>query len=148
MATFFLWTVASVTYLTPLITVTNPTKQNTDSVSVILEFSTTDFVGANTFLHPPTPSYVDLSVLSPDQSWTASTDTPSKRDTVVSVHLRRALGLAAGESSTVGGDPVTSVPFGIGFENNPTVSTVPIQLTATGGFNVVPWNMVKVDAPS
>ncbi|HEX4470512.1 MAG TPA: hypothetical protein VH085_00985 [Nocardioides sp.] len=147
-ATFFMWTLASVTYLTPFITVTNPTKQNTDSVSVILEFATTDFVGDNTSLHPPTPSYGNVSALSPDGNWTISTDKTSKRDTVVSVRLRRASGLAAGESSTVGGDPVTSIPFGIGFANVPTVSTVPIQLTATGGFDVVPWNMVKVDPPS
>jgi hypothetical protein len=145
-ATFFLWTLDSVTYLTPSITVTNPTEQNTDSVSIVLPFSVSDFHGANTDLNPPRPSLVDLDVLSLDEMWSATIDTVRKKDTVISVRLRRALGLGAHESATVGGDPGDSLPFGIGFANTPTIDPVPIQITATGGF-VLPWYMSKVDSP-
>jgi hypothetical protein len=142
-ATFFLWKTqnSDVIWLNPLITVTNPTTQSTAPVTVTLQFSTADFVGVNTVLKPPTPSYADLPVPSVDQSWDVETVRSKRGATVVSVQLTRALGLAAGETSSVGGDDGSSVPFGIGFSNSPTVTSVPILVEGGAGFAVVPWTM-------
>jgi hypothetical protein len=142
-ATFFLWQTNDswVTWLNPLITVTNPTTQSTGPVVVTLQFATADFVGVDTLHDPPRPSYADPLSLSVDQSWDFATVRPHRHDTVVSVQLTRALGLPAGQTSTLGGDDGSSMPFGIGFANTPTVTSVPILVEGGGGFAVVPWTM-------
>ncbi|HEX4470513.1 MAG TPA: hypothetical protein VH085_00990 [Nocardioides sp.] len=148
-ATFYLWSLGSSTCVDPVITVTNPTSRAASPIWIDLQFATSDFVGANTFLDPPTPSYVDLPIPSSDGSWTVETLGHSSGDTIVTVRLRRAKGLAAGETSTVGGAVNKYVPFGIIFANNPTATSVPVVLgTSTAGFPVTPGTLSRIPQPT
>jgi hypothetical protein len=148
-ATFYLWNDEPSTCVDPVITVTNPTSRDASSVWIDLQFATSDFVGANTFLDPPTPKYVDLPIPSSDGSWTVETLAHSPGDTIVTVRLRRDKGLAAGETSTVGGAVNKYVPFGIVFANKPTVTTVPVALaTSTAGFPVTPGTLTLIPQPA
>jgi hypothetical protein len=148
-ATFYLWSDDPYTCVDPVITVTNPTSRAASPIWIDLLFATSDFVGANTFLDPPTPKYVDLPIPSSDGSWTVETLGHSPGDTIVTVRLRRDKGLAAGETSTVGGAVNKYVPFGIVFKNKPTVTTVPVVLgTSAAGFPVTPGTLALVPQPT
>jgi hypothetical protein len=148
-AEFYLWPLGSFTCLDPVITVTNPTSRATGAVWIYLQFATDVFVGANTSIDPPTPSYVDLPIPSPDGSWSVATMGHSPGDKVVTVRLWRDKGLAAGETSTVGGAVNKSVPFGIVFANNPPATTVPLTMQELSGtFPTTAGSMTRIPRPA
>jgi hypothetical protein len=132
----------------PVITVTNPTARATGVLTVDLLFSTSDFIGTNTFRTPPTPSYIDLPIPSWDTDWQVATQPANQGDAVVTVRLTKTLGLAANMTSTVGGAVNTCCPFGIQFANDPVVTEVPLQVAAGApGFSVTSAKMTKVKTP-
>jgi hypothetical protein len=147
-AEFYLWPLGTYTCVDPVITVTNPTSRATGILWIYLQFALSDFVGANTTT-PRTPSYVDLPVPSPDGSWTVATLGSQPGDTSITIRLLRVKGLAAGETSTVGGAVNPSVPFGIVFANNPTATTVPLTMQEqTGTFPTTVGSMTRIPRPA
>jgi hypothetical protein len=145
-ADFYVWPLGAYFCVDPLITVTNPTTRDAGALMITLQFSTTDFVGTNTFQQPPTPSYVDLPIPSSDGSWAVATNGTQPGDTAVSLRLTRDLGLAAGGTTSVGGGN-TSAPFGIAFANNPTATSLPMVLQASGAFEPVTAALSRIPRP-
>jgi hypothetical protein len=143
LAEFYIWRWNNNYCVDPLITVTNNTARDAVAqVRVTLQFSVADFVGFWQNTVPPTPAYLNVPMMSPDLSWLPETGGVSPKDTFVSVYLLRSVGLARGETSTVGGGSPKSL-FGIVFTQPPKVAKVPLLLQEDSGTFLVTAGSMK-----